>query len=214
MTDPLSAEVADGGPHLLRPDGLPGVRNAVQPRSPGAREHVAEVRPVDPGLAAAEAEADQTGRWVAQRCAQGVVGAGGAVASGDVIDPGQLDAVGAADAGCPAVQGLGEFVGRDPRPEVGDGGDRDLGVEHALRGQVGAEPEDQRLDVGRRPEQPADRGVDPDEVREVAEGVEVLQAHQVSRNSYLGVPRCQLRDRVGRRGSDQVHVQVNLGPCA
>ena len=54
VPDPLGAELAHRRPHLLRPHGLPRVRDTVQPGGARRGEDLPVVRPAYAGLGAAE----------------------------------------------------------------------------------------------------------------------------------------------------------------
>jgi hypothetical protein len=208
--DPFGVQTVQGVPDGLRPGGLAGMRDAVQPCRPGSGELLGEHRSREAQFRAAHSEADQAGHVVVEGGRGRHLRRGQPEVGRDVEDPAQDDSM----ITLRRLPGILDCLeeGLD-RQRVGDrdvGRHGQLGVADRSLGQFGCDLIGEQPDVLGGLDQIDDREVVADEVRKVLEDEEVAQGVGVTRHDP-GVPGGQLGHDPGGGRADLVHVQLGLG---
>ena len=191
-------------------NALTSVGEAVEPGGTGGGEVVGKGASAYPRLRSTEAEADERTWRVVQRRVEGEPGTLVPVAAGDVVDPGELHPLLAAGALCTKGEGRRQVVQTDAGPEMGDRGHGHFRVGGSLFAHVLGEPGHECEEVFGGTNERAHRGVDIEEVREVAKGKETPHLVGVSRYATARVAPGERRDGSRRRRSDEVQVKVGF----
>ena len=210
MPEAVGAELLERAAHRRRPGDLAGVRDRGEAQLAREREGRLVRLGRELGLEAAEPDADDAALAVGGRVAHDLLGLVEREAADDVGRQPHLDAVQLARLLRPVAVAAEDLVPADPAPHALARREDPLEVDRAVRGGLGRVVDDDLAEVLRRLQRVRGQDPDLDEVREVAEVVELGEPLLgLGRERVVVAPR-DLEQRRRPHRPLEVDVQLDL----